>query len=112
MEQAAVDAGVDASVGGPVARAATSMTAADKCELQLQDTDQSGVCSFYTRADLEAMECQQMVVQEGDTLYIPKGMVHYAESGALPPLLMHAVLLIILAAHYCACLVFFSFFFP
>lgn len=68
-------------VAGAQAQVPPLLSPADKCELQLQDTEQSEVCSYYTRSDLDSMECHHAVVQQGDTLYVPKGMVHFAEAG-------------------------------
>lgn len=64
------------------ATAAAAAMAAEKCELHLQNEDSKDACTFYTKSDLEEMDCTTLLLEAGDTLYLPKGMVHYAQAGA------------------------------
>ena len=38
-------------------------------------------CTAYEDEHLRGMRCEQFVLREGDTMYMPKGIIHYALSG-------------------------------
>lgn len=59
---------------------ADGLSSAEKAELHLQDQHKSGQCTFYTDESLKELDCSQFVLEAGDTYYMPKGLVHYAES--------------------------------
>jgi hypothetical protein len=40
-------------------------------------------CSTFTHDDLSTMSCQFVQLDAGDTLYLPAGLVHYAETDEL-----------------------------
>lgn len=67
-----------------------ALSSAEKAELHLQDQHKSGQCTFYTDESLEELDCFEVMLEAGDTYYMPKGLVHYAEStGAMS---MHATI--------------------
>ena len=50
-------------------------------EVQQQQAQGSG-CVAYTPLQLEHMQCSTFTLHAGDTMYLPKGVVHYALSGS------------------------------
>eukprot|EP00729_Bicosta_minor_P014762 gene14762-9407_t len=62
----------------PTITAAAS--SAEKAELHLQAQHKSDQCTFYTDESLAELDCTAFVLEAGDTYYMPKGLVHYAES--------------------------------
>lgn len=70
--------------------AVPALSSAEKAELHLQDQHKSGQCTFYTDESLEELDCFEVMLVAGDKYYMPKGLVHYAEStGAIS---MHATI--------------------
>ena len=50
-------------------------------EVQQQKAQGSG-CVVYTPLQLEHMQCTTFTLHAGDTMYLPRGVVHYALSGS------------------------------
>lgn len=61
-------------------RSLAPATSAEKAELHLQDLQKTDSCTFYSDADIEGLDCKSVVIEAGDTFYMPKGLVHYAEA--------------------------------
>ena len=55
-------------------------SSAARAELHLQAQHKSDQCTFYTDESLAELDCTQFVMEAGDTYYMPKGLVHFAES--------------------------------
>jgi hypothetical protein len=55
---------------------------AELCQLQEMQIRRHGGCTSYSDKDLDRMRCTQFVLSAGDTLYMPKGVIHFARTGA------------------------------
>jgi hypothetical protein len=70
------DAFLDGSDGG------ANYTEADLCQLQEMRLKRQEGCTSYSDADLARMTCRTLTMVAGDTLYLPKGVVHHARTRA------------------------------
>jgi hypothetical protein len=59
-----------------------SLNPAQRAQLRELERDNIQGCTSYVPKDLEAMECENVTLRAGDTLYMPKGTVHMARTQA------------------------------
>ena len=57
---------------------ASDMSTAHRAQLLEMQLQQHEGCTSYTDENLRGMECSTFTLNEGDTLYLPKGIIHYA----------------------------------
>ena len=57
-------------------------SSADRCQLHEMLIKRQAGCTAYSDADLARMDCSTFELAAGDTLYLPKGVVHFARTGA------------------------------
>jgi len=57
-------------------------TEADLCQLQEMRLKRQEGCTSYSDADLARMTCRTLTLAAGDTLYLPKGVIHHARTRA------------------------------
>jgi ribosomal protein L16 Arg81 hydroxylase len=65
--------------------AGDSFSDAELCQLHEAKTKNAKGCTAYSERDLAKMACQTFELQEGDLLYMPKGVVHFAQTVSQPP---------------------------
>eukprot|EP00730_Choanoeca_flexa_P007844 TRINITY_DN12401_c0_g1_i6.p1 TRINITY_DN12401_c0_g1~~TRINITY_DN12401_c0_g1_i6.p1 ORF type:complete len:2361 (+),score=333.61 TRINITY_DN12401_c0_g1_i6:340-7422(+) len=62
----------------PQPEASDGMTDADKAQLAELQRESIDGCTSYTKRNLDNMTCDTLIMQPGNVLYMPKGIVHYA----------------------------------
>jgi ribosomal protein L16 Arg81 hydroxylase len=55
---------------------------AELCQLHEAKTKNVNGCTAYSERDLAKMACQTFELHEGDLLYMPKGVVHFAQTAS------------------------------
>jgi len=65
------------------ARNLTNCSDACKAQLQEQEIHHAQGCTSYRARDLRKMSCEQVLLEVGDVLYMPKGIVHMAQTDAI-----------------------------
>ena len=68
----------DWTICTPNPEGAKDMNAAQRAQLQEIQRHNIEGCTSYSKTDLAKMDCQELTLNRGDTLYLPKGIVHYA----------------------------------
>ena len=58
------------------------MSDAQRCLLQELARGNIKGCTSYSVDDVEALVCEDFTMAPGDVLYMPKGVVHYAQTAS------------------------------